>query len=604
MYYTRPSLHFLIIAVTVFVCAVPGNELVAVTFRTALQQNAASTCCRQNDGPVILLHTFKRKQFDWQPVDHVLEFVEDQGAQQWAGALQALIESQQDRPAHLFVVINPYGGFKKADQVWLDVVKPLFERARITCDAFRTGYKDHAVDLLEEMTLEQFLSYDGIVSVGGDGLFQECLRGLLSLRIRGREWTPHALAMRIGQIPAGSTDTISCTAHGVRSAVSSALHVIVGDRMRMDVLEVRSREGECRYSCSTTSYGFIGDVLDSSETMRWMGPARYDISGAVTFLGLKSYPVRLWYKPAGLPHANRGVCSSQCKICTQSWYTSTGLETVGGSIEVNRTMSPDSLRASSQRPLLPGGNSAPLGAPPVKQRSQTPEVSTCSEETTAPRCGKGAVAPEAHTRAASKEGYAGDLASEILQENNRTIHAEGGNDMSIRSRSKDRVAQATGGNGTDPSDSSSGAWFDGMSGSRLGGAAMGYESDEGSKWRCWEGEVVSLMVVVTPTRSEKTKVGLVPHAHIADGRMHLVIVRKCSRIQFFRFLIALTRGGVDERLPFVEVLEVHAWRMEELHPKVQASVWNVDGELMQSRHMSAQCHRGLVQYFGRGPEVG
>ena len=61
---------------------------------------------------------------------------------------------------------------------------------------------------------------------------------------------------------------------------------------------------------------------------------------------------------------------------------------------------------------------------------------------------------------------------------------------------------------------------------------------------------------------------------------------------------------MDERLPFVEVLEVHAWRMEELHPKVQASVWNVDGELMQSRYMSAQCHRGLVQYFGRGPEVG
>lgn len=565
-----------------------------MTFRTAVQQNAASTCCRQNDGPVILLHTFKRKQFDWQPVDHVLEFVEDLGAQQWAGALQDLIESQQDRPAHLFVLINPYGGFKKADQVWLEVVKPLFERARITCDAFRTGFRDHAVDLLEEMTLEQFLSYDGIVSVGGDGLFQECLRGLLAVRARGGEWKAKALAMRIGQIPAGSTDTISCTVHGSRSALSAALHIVVGDRTRMDVLEVRSREGECRYSCSTTSYGFIGDVLDSSEAMRWMGPARYDISGAVTFARLKYYPIRLWYKPAGVPHANRVVCSNTCKICSQSWYSSAGIDTMGGSIELSGSISPPSLRHSSQRPLLVGAKTSPPSlATSQNQRSHTPEASDCSDSTLL-QCGKGSVAPE--ERQSAKEHYAGDLTSESLP---HEMKNHGDSDHSCRSRSKERVPPVD----NDMNLDESCFWFEGMASSRVGGNPMGCESDEGSKWRCWEGEVVSLMVVVTPTRSDKTKGGLVPHAHIADGRMHLVIVRKCSRIQFFRFLLSLTRGGVDERLPFVEVLEVHAWRMEELHPKVQASVWNVDGELMQSRFTAAQCHRGLVQYFGRGPEV-
>lgn len=568
----------------------------AVTFRTAVQQNAASTCCRQNDGPVILLHTFKRKQFEWHPVEHVLEFVEDMGAQQWAAALQELIEEQQDRPQHVFVVINPYGGFKKADQVWVDTVKPLFERARITCDAFRTGYRDHAVELLEEMTLEQFMSYDGIVSVGGDGLFQECLRGLLSIRARGGEWKQQALTMRIGQIPGGSTDTISCTLHGTRSVVSAALHIIVGDRIGMDVLEVRSREGECRYACSTASYGFVGDVLDSSETMRWMGPARYDVSGAFTLARLKSYPVRLWYKPAA-PHPSKVVCGYQCRICSQPYHTGSVKEGLAGlgSIELNSgSVSPPSLRPASQSPLLFPKTAAPALAPP-NRKSPVPQASECSEDTVMAGCAEpAATVPE--KRMGLMEDYAGDLASDSLPCEMKN-HAD--SDQSCRSRSKERVPQL---NRVDPRESCS--WFDGMSNSRFGGNPMAYDSEEGSKWRCWEGEVVSLMVVVTPTRTEKTKGGLVEHAHISDGRLNLVIVRKCSRIQFFRFLISLTRGGVDEKLPFVEVLEVHAWKMEELCPKVQASVWNVDGELMQSRYTSAQCHRGLVQCFGRGPEIG
>lgn len=35
-----------------------------------------------------------------------------------------------------------------------------------------------------------------------------------------------------------------------------------------------------RYSVSLLGYGFYGDVLSDSERKRWMGPARYDLSGA------------------------------------------------------------------------------------------------------------------------------------------------------------------------------------------------------------------------------------------------------------------------------------------------------------------------------------
>lgn len=34
-----------------------------------------------------------------------------------------------------------------------------------------------------------------------------------------------------------------------------------------------------RYSVSLTGYGFFGDVLRESESMRLMGPMRYDLAG-------------------------------------------------------------------------------------------------------------------------------------------------------------------------------------------------------------------------------------------------------------------------------------------------------------------------------------
>jgi diacylglycerol kinase family enzyme len=43
--------------------------------------------------------------------------------------------------------------------------------------------------------------FDGVVVVGGDGLFNEALNGLLRTK-----WTH----LRVGLIPAGSTNTIVC----------------------------------------------------------------------------------------------------------------------------------------------------------------------------------------------------------------------------------------------------------------------------------------------------------------------------------------------------------------------------------------------------------
>lgn len=68
------------------------------------------------------------------------------------------------------------------------------------------------------------------LQVGGDGLFQEALNGLLALRGGGGKAGAAAERLRLGHIPAGSTDAVACSLHGTRCATTAALHIALGDR--------------------------------------------------------------------------------------------------------------------------------------------------------------------------------------------------------------------------------------------------------------------------------------------------------------------------------------------------------------------------------------
>ena len=61
------------------------------------------------------------------------------------------------------------------------------------------------------------------------------------------------------------------------------------------------------------------------------------------------------------------------------------------------------------------------------------------------------------------------------------------------------------------------------------------------------------------TASHPFCAGLVPAAHLADGRINLVMVRRCNHVQYLRFLLRLTSCGLhDLCLPYVRVVPVTA----------------------------------------------
>lgn len=64
-------------------------------------------------------------------------------------------------------------------------------------------------------------------------------------------------------------------------------------------------------------------------------------------------------------------------------------------------------------------------------------------------------------------------------------------------------------------------------------------------------------------------------------------------------LVHVVPGVTPGQYKYVEVLDVTAVRIE---PIGRESAWNVDGELLENNHVTAQVHKGLLEIFARGIE--
>nr|XP_020472641.1 ceramide kinase-like [Monopterus albus] len=245
---------------------------------------------------------------------------------QWTKHLRTALKTHSPlRPKRLLVFINPFGGKRKGRKIYHSVVAPLFELAGISSHVIVTERANQARDHLLKKDLTDF---DGVVCVGGDGMFSEILHGLIGRTQQEAglcENDPAVILqpcpLHIGIIPAGSTDCVCYATVGVVDPVTSALHIIVGDSQPLDVCSVHHASALVRYSVSLLGYGFYGDVLAESEKHRWMGPLRYEYSGTLVYLSNRSYAGIVQYLPADpLLSSPRDKirCLSGCSVCSRS----------------------------------------------------------------------------------------------------------------------------------------------------------------------------------------------------------------------------------------------------------------------------------------------
>ncbi|XP_053774799.1 ceramide kinase-like protein isoform X3 [Desmodus rotundus] len=179
-----------------------------------------------------------------------------------------------NRPKSLKILLNPQSHKKEATQVYYEKVEPLLKIAEIKTDVTITEYEGHALSLLKECELEEF---DGVVCVGGDGSASEVAHALLlrAQKSAGTEadsiLTPVPAQLPLGIIPAGSTNVLAHSLHGIAHVVTATLHIIMGHVQPVDVCTFSTAGRLLRFGFSAM-FGFGGRTLALAEKHRWMSP--------------------------------------------------------------------------------------------------------------------------------------------------------------------------------------------------------------------------------------------------------------------------------------------------------------------------------------------
>ncbi|XP_063952296.1 ceramide kinase-like [Lytechinus pictus] len=426
----------------------------------------------------------------------------------WVDRIKTTLQQGNSRPKRLHVIVNPFGGKGKGQSIYESKVAPLFDLADIETSMTITEGPDHAKSLMQMMDLT---GIDGIVSVGGDGTFADIVNGLL-IRTQEKEGidpnnpasVPVPLGLRVGIIPAGSTDVMAYDTTGVNDPVTSALQIILGFSLGLDVCSVHHNNSLLRYTVSFMGYGFLGDVLKESENYRWMGPSRYEFAGVKKYLRHQDYLGEVAFLPSkdedNTPWDKRG-CRIGCGVCS-------------------------------------------------KRKTRN------------------------HHEARKKSDY------------------------------------------IDSSDSS-------------------------SKWRHVRGHFTAINAALVSGRCSRTVTGMSPAAHLGNGCLDLVLVRKCSRFDYLRHMLKLASSGNHFNFDFVEVHRAKAFKFRSLNTDLElamaaepstlhdeqqtfskgspkrfgmykavrtssvcsTSSWNMDGEVGEPPDIDVRVHCQLIKVFAQGPDT-
>ncbi|XP_057296040.1 ceramide kinase-like [Hydractinia symbiolongicarpus] len=234
--------------------------------------------------------------------------------QAWVDGIQNLLMGFT-RPKKLLVFINPVGGKKQGEKIYQEKVAPYFNIAKISQTIIITERVNHAKDYLLS---EDVSSFDGVLSVGGDGMLSEIINGMLRYRDGSHKVVKSSKdkPLIIGIIPAGSTDTVAYCTSGTNCPITAALHIILGDQLPLDVCSVSESDKFLKYSVSLMGYGYFGDLAKESEALRWMGPKRYEVAGFKRFMVNRSYEGEISFVETQTEVESKSRCQSGCQRCS------------------------------------------------------------------------------------------------------------------------------------------------------------------------------------------------------------------------------------------------------------------------------------------------
>lgn len=188
----------------------------------------------------------------------------------------------------LLVIVNPCAGKGSGSSVFA-VADEMFKLSGcVSITVQETCHTKHAQEIARQAGLDV---YDGIVCVGGDGIINEVLNGLLERP----DWFKARL-LPIGVIPAGSCNA-AATSLAMTTPSTATLAIIKGHVEPMDIMGLSTPKGRI-YAHLEVLWALCSDADLGSECLRWLGPLRLELWSLWCIARFRKYPATLSWLPA------------------------------------------------------------------------------------------------------------------------------------------------------------------------------------------------------------------------------------------------------------------------------------------------------------------
>ena len=169
-----------------------------------------------------------------------------------------------------YLLVNPKGGHKRGLEIY-EKVKHIFSSAGTNLTVLHTEYAGHAFDFANTL---DFVGYDGLCAIGGDGTMYELINGML------KRDDNHKIP--IGLITGGTGNSFMYDVDCL-DPVDAAKRIVQHKLRPLDIAKVNAN-GELFYSFNIIGWGLATDAGKLAEKLRWLGGVRYDVASIIEVL--------------------------------------------------------------------------------------------------------------------------------------------------------------------------------------------------------------------------------------------------------------------------------------------------------------------------------
>jgi diacylglycerol kinase (ATP) len=183
----------------------------------------------------------------------------------------------------------------------LEKATRLLSSHRISHDVFLTQYHAHALEIVKELSIE---NYDALVAMGGDGTNYYVLNGLL--KFHGDKPLPP-----IGIIPTGRGNSFAKDLN-IGSIDDALTAIFRQNTVPVDVCRFTQQKND-GYFINLMGFGFVTDVAKTAARFGWAGDLSYIIGVIYRTIGLRFHQLEL--EIDGTPYDGRNcfveICNSR-----------------------------------------------------------------------------------------------------------------------------------------------------------------------------------------------------------------------------------------------------------------------------------------------------